>query len=128
MSVEASCRKYLDAIALKLAGYYEFSYRYKGGPTIIDLLTAKENNNWKFRRAVTTHHQIDEEGYIVEIRKGQQLTNEKLPNLYTPDEWDKISKFYQKTTKLVHSGNLPSLSNGKPYIVIPHSEFTPEMI
>ena len=34
MSVEASCRKYLDAIALKLAGYYEFDYKYKGGPTI----------------------------------------------------------------------------------------------
>jgi hypothetical protein len=49
MSVEASCRKYLDAIALKLAGYFEFNYRYKGGPNIGDVLTAKENNNWKFR-------------------------------------------------------------------------------
>ena len=48
--------------------------------------------------------------------------------MYTVDEWDKISKFNKKTTKRVHDGQLPHLSNGKPYIVIPHSEFTEEMI
>ena len=51
MSVEASCRKYLDAIALKLAGYYGFDYKCKGGPTIGDVLTAKkgkEGEAWYF--------------------------------------------------------------------------------
>jgi hypothetical protein len=131
MSVEASCRKYLDAIALKLAGYYEFNYRYKGGPTIGDVLTAKdgvEGEDWKFRRTIKTHHQTDDDGYTIEIRKGQPLTNVKLPDVYTGEEWGKISIFNQKNSARVHSGNLPSLSNGKPYIVIPHSEFTEEMI
>ena len=44
------------------------------------------------------------------------------------DEWDKISKLNKKTTMRFHDGQLPRLSNGKPYIVIPHYEFTPEMI
>jgi hypothetical protein len=131
MSVEASCRKYLDAIALKLAGYYEFHFSFKSGPTIGDVLTArngKEGEDWAFHRAIKNSHQIDEDGFTVEIKRGQPLTNVKLPEIYTVEEWDKISSFNKKTTKLVHSGTLPSLSNGKPYIVIPHSEFTEEMI
>jgi hypothetical protein len=131
MSVEASCRKYLDAIALKLAGYYGFDYKYKGGPTIGDVLTAKdgvEGEDWDIRKAKRTYQQVDEDGYTIEIRKGQPVTKDRLPDIYTEEEWDKISSFNKKTTKLVHSGNLPSLSNGKPYIVIPHSEFTEEMI
>jgi hypothetical protein len=132
MSVEASCRKYLDAIALKLAGYYEFDYKYKGGPTIGDVLIAKngvQGEDWDIRKAKKTHQQTDEDGFTtVEIRKGQPLSNVCLPDIYTTEEWVKISTFNKNTTKLVHSGNLPSLSNGKPYIVIPHSEFTEEMI
>ena len=90
MSVEASCRKYLDAIALKLAGYYEFNYRYKGGPTIGDVLAAKdgvEGEDWKFRRTIKTHHQTDDNGYTIEIKRGQPLTNVKLPDIYTGEEW-----------------------------------------
>ncbi|KAJ2995502.1 hypothetical protein HDV02_000674, partial [Globomyces sp. JEL0801] len=131
MSVEASCQKYLDAIAKRLTEFYEFDYRFKGGATIGDILEAKdgvEGEDWKFRRAVKTHYQTDDDGFTVEIRKGQPLTNNHLPDLYTPDEWDKISKFNKKTTKRVHDGQLPHLSNGKPYIIIPHSEFTVEMI
>ena len=40
LSVEASCRKYLDAIATKLSSFYEFDYRYKEGPTIGDIFAA----------------------------------------------------------------------------------------
>jgi hypothetical protein len=42
MSVEASCRKYLDAIAKRLAEFYEFNYRFKSGATIGDVLEAKD--------------------------------------------------------------------------------------
>jgi hypothetical protein len=125
MSVEASCRKYLDAIALKLAGYYEFDYKHKEGPTIGDVLNGREGVKWDVRKAKGDHEQVDEDGFITKIKR---VTKNRLPDIYTADEWDKISKFNKKTTKLNHSGNLPSLSNGKPYIVIPNSEFTPEMI
>jgi hypothetical protein len=131
MSVEASCRKYLDAIAKRLAEFYEFNYRFKSGATIGDVLEAKdgiEGEDWDFRKAKKTHYQTDDDGFIVEIRKGQPLKSIKLPDLYTPDEWDKISKFNKNTTQRVHDGQLPHLSNGKPYILIPRDEFTDEMI
>jgi hypothetical protein len=131
MSVEASCRKYLDAIALKLSSFYSFSFQYKSGPTIGDVLAAKdgrEGDDWGFHLAPKSYQQIGDDGFIIQIRKGQPLTNIKLPDIYTVDEWDKIRKFNYKTSGRIHDGNLPSLSNGRPYIVIPHSEFTPEMI
>ena len=115
----------MDAIALKLAGYYEFNYQYKGGPTIGDVLAAKdgvEGEDWKFRRTIKTHHQTNDNGYTIEIKRGQPLTNVKLPDIYTG------VIFNHKNSARVHSGNLPSLSNGKPYIIIPQSEFTEEMI
>jgi len=131
MSVEASCRKYLDAIAKRLAEFYEFNYRFKSGATIGDVLEAKdgiEGEDWDFRKVKKTHYQTDDDGFIVQIRKGQPLKSIKLPDLYTPNEWDKISKFNKNTTQRVHDGQLPHLSNGKPYILIPRDEFTDEMI
>jgi hypothetical protein len=131
MSVEASCRKYLDAIAKRLAEFYEFGYRFTSGATIGDVLEAKdgvEGEDWDVRKAKKTQNQIDDDGFVVQIRKGQPLTKVKLPDLYTADEWDKISKFNKKTTTRIYSATLPTTSNGKPYIIIPHSEFTEEMI
>jgi hypothetical protein len=131
MSVEASCRKYLDAIAKRLAEFYEFNYRFKSGATIGDVLEAKdgmEGEDWDFRKTKKTHYQTDDDGFIVQICKGQPLKSIKLPDLFTPEEWEKISKFNKNTTQRVHDGQLPHLSNGKPYIVIPRDEFTDEMI
>ena len=107
------------------------SYRFKSGATIGDVLEAKdgmEGEDWDFRKAKKTHYQTDDDGYIVQIHKGQPLKSIKLPDLYTTDEWDKISKFNKKTTQRVHDGQLPHLSNGKPYILVPRSEFTEEMV
>ena len=42
MSVEASCRMYLDAIAKRLTVFYDFYYRFKSGATIGDVLEAKD--------------------------------------------------------------------------------------
>ena len=140
MSVEASCRKYLDAIATRLSSFYVFDYRHKDGPTIGDILMAKDGKQgtwkegdgdqifWDFRIATRTYEQVDADGFTSVIRRGQPLKKEKLPDLYTTDEWASISQFNKKTTERVHDGQLPQLQNGKPYIIIPPSEFTPEMI
>ena len=130
MSVEASCRKYLDAIALKLSTFYNFPFSTIG-PTIGNVLTAKdgeEGDDWSFRRADKNAFFTGDDGYSYEIRKGQAMTDIKLPDIYTPDEWSRISTFNKKTNKLIHSGSLPTSSNGKSYIVIPHPECTQEMV
>lgn len=131
MSVEASCRKYLDAIASRLAEFYEFDYRFKSGATIGDVLAAKDGTegiDWDIRRAKKTYQRFDGDGFTTEVEKGQPLTSTKLPDVYTAEEWNIISKFNENITERVHNASLPSLPNGRPYIVIPHSEFTPEMI
>ncbi|MFN7883395.1 MAG: hypothetical protein ACK5PF_10340 [bacterium] len=131
MCVEASCLNYLDAIALKLSIFYDFDYKNDSGPTIGDVFAAKdgdEGDDWSFRRAKKNYQRLGADGFTVEIRKGQPFINIKLPDIYTTEEWTKIKKFNYNTSERIHSGNLPSLSNGRPYIVIPHAEFTPEMI
>jgi hypothetical protein len=121
----------LDAIALKLASFYEFDYKYDSGPTIGDVFAAKdgvEGDEWSFRRAKKNYQRLGADGFTVEIRKGQPRTNIKLPDINTTDEWEKIKKFNYNTSERIHTGILPSLSNGRPYIVIPNVEFSPEMI
>ena len=127
MSVEASCRKYLDAIAKRLAEFYEFNYRFKSGATIGDVLEAKggtKGEDWDFRKAKKTYYQIDDNGSLVQILKGKPLKSINLPDLYTPEEWEKISKFNKNTTQRVHDATLPMTSSGRAYVIIPHSEFT----
>ena len=131
LNLEVSCRNYLDAIATKLCTFYEFDYSHMSGATIGDVLAAKdgvEGEHWDFRTAKKTHQKIDDEGNIFEIRKGQKLIKHRLPDIYTVDEWGKISQFNKMTTQRVHDAQLPQLPNGNPYILTPHSEFTEEMI
>ncbi len=130
MSVEASCRKYLDAMASRLAEFYEFDYRYNGA-TMGDVLAAKdgvEGEDWDFRQAKKNHTRIEDDGYELKIRKGQPLTNIKLPNVFTANEWKRIKKFSNETSDRIHNGSLPLLSNGRPFIIIPHAEFNPDMV
>ena len=68
-----------------------------------------EGEDWDIRKAKRTHQQTNEDGFTVEIRKGQPLAKDRLPDLYPADEWDKISKFKKWTTKRVHDGQLPHL-------------------
>ena len=73
MSVEASCRKFLDAIATKLSSFYIFDYRYSGGPTIGDVIEAIKGSYWDLRVAKKEHPQIDEDEFTTIIKKGQPL-------------------------------------------------------
>ncbi|KAI3638714.1 hypothetical protein MIR68_003212 [Amoeboaphelidium protococcarum] len=141
MSVETSCRKYFNAIATKLSCFYRFDYRHEDGPTIGDVLMAKDGNQgfwkegdgdqevyWDFKRATRTYEQVDSDGFYSVIHRGEPLKKERLPDLFSPSEWSIISQLNKKTSERVHDGQLPNLQNGKPYIIIPHSEFTSEMV
>ena len=74
MSVEASCRKYLDALALRLSSYYEFNHRHESGTTIGDVLAAKDGV-WHFKRYVKDCYQIDSNGFETKKKKGQPFLN-----------------------------------------------------
>ena len=57
--------------------------------------------------------EIGDQGFARVVRKGLKLNEIPLPELFDPDEWEKISKFNQITSDRIHSAELPRLSNGK---------------
>ena len=139
MSVEASCRKFLDAVALKLSTLYWFPKTHNGGPTIGDVLHAvfppaqrddeeDEGPLWSFQTEQKTHWRTNSDGFRTKIKRGDALTTVPLPDVFTPDEWTELRKFNRKTTDRVHDGLLPTLSDGRPYIVLPHADYSPEMV
>lgn len=139
MSVEASCRKFLDAVAVKLSTLYWFPKAHNGGPSIGDVLHAvfppaqrddeeDEGPLWSFQTEQKTHWRTNSDGFRTKIKRGDALTTVPLPDVFTPDEWTELRKFNRKTTDRVHDGLLPTLSDGRPYIVLPHADYSPEMV
>ena len=139
MSVEASCRKFLDAVAVKLSTLYWFPKAHHGGPTIGDVLHAvfppakrddeeDEGPLWSFQTEQQPHWRTNSDGYRTKIKRGDALTTVPLPDVFTPDEWTELRKFNRKTTDRFHDCSLPTLSDGRPYIVLPHADYSPEMV
>jgi hypothetical protein len=65
---------------------------------------------------------------LVQINAGDPKFPTALPSLFTADEWDKLRVLNESTTAPSRSAILPLLSNGKTCVIIPHSQFTTEMI
>ncbi|KAG3166880.1 hypothetical protein PI124_g6523 [Phytophthora idaei] len=111
MSTEASCRKFLDALAQKLAKLYDFDCSYGDVPTIGDVFNAVRKNDWGFR-----------------LKRGKQLTVVELPNYFTEDEWNDLKDLNQRTNRRIHDGKVPTTSKGKSYIILPHALFTGDRV
>jgi hypothetical protein len=121
MSTEASCRKYLDAIANEIFVIYDFDKAYKK-PTMGDLLAAKDGQFgqpsvptklawWDYRK-----------------NGGQQLTTTPLPSLFSQSEWDILKALNADTTKRIHDAKIFKTRTQKPFVIIPHSKFTTEYV
>ncbi|KAI3635170.1 hypothetical protein MIR68_006736 [Amoeboaphelidium protococcarum] len=141
LSVEQSCRKFLDSIARKLSLYYNFDYTLPG-PTISDLIKAKkgievfedapdddDDNNvyWSHSRAQSEYECYDYGGTRSIMRDGDPLIPTKLPDIFTANEWEILSKLDRIAAQRFIDGRIPRLHT-KSYVVIPHSEFTPESV
>lgn len=109
MSTEASCRKYLDAVAKEVFQSYDFDTVYRT-PTMGDLLAAKEGqegDTWDYRKN----------------RRGQLMTTIPLPSFFSKSEWDLLKSLNSDTSKRIHDAKLPQTSSQKPYVIIPHSKY-----
>jgi hypothetical protein len=114
MSVEASCRKYLDALAKKISDLYDFDTVYQNTPTMGDVLKAKEGTegqDWTYMK-----------------RRGNQLTNIPLPKLFSELQWDRLKALNRSTTLRIHNGILPQTRLGKHFVILSHSDFTTEFV
>jgi len=115
LSVDAYCGKFLGAIARKLYLSYAFDIFQSGGMWIDDVLAAKdglEGFDWQLR----------------EFDEPTTMPAERLPDRFTEEEWATIRHLRLKTTEEFYNGYVPQLPDGTPYLVIPHSEYTKEMI
>ena len=118
MSTEASCRKYLDALAIEIYFDYDFPKTYKK-PTMGDVLAARDGQFGKPKEEAKGVAWWD-----YKKENGIQLTNTPLPSLLSVQQWDLLKSLNRDTTKRIHDAQLPRTSSQKPFIVLPHTKFT----
>jgi hypothetical protein len=118
MSTEASCRKYLDALAIEIYFDYDFPKTYKK-PTMGDVLAARDGQFGKPKEEVKGVAWWD-----YKKENGIQLTNTPLPSLLSVQQWEMLKSLNRDTTKRIHDAQLPRTSSQKPFIVLPHTKFT----
>ena len=128
MSTEASCRKYFDALAAKLALFYKFDWGVDSSfPTIGDVFKAINEPNWKHHtRRKTLEERTDKDGFLEQPTEVPLLAT-PLPELFNEDEWKRIKELNRKTTERIHDARLPT-DKGKVFIVLPAAEFNIETI
>ena len=123
---EASCQKYLDRIAYKLSTYYAFRHKSEIRATFGDVLEAVANGKWSHILEQWTYEQEDYNGDTVHVNEGDPRFPVPLPSLYTDEEWVKLKVLYKPGC--IHNGNFPMTSEGRALVILPHSDFTEEMI
>ena len=128
MSTEASCRKYFDALAAKLALFYKFDWGVDSSfPTIGDVFKAINEPNWKHHTRRKTLEERTEKDGFVEQQTEVPLLATPLPKLFDEDDWKRIKELNRKTTERIHDARLPT-DKGKAFIVLPAAEFNIETI
>ena len=122
MSTEASCRKFLDALAIEIYFEYDFPTCYKK-PTMGDVLAAKDA---KQGRPIQL---LDDIGrplpwWDYKTKDGIQLNTTPLPSRLSARQWDIMKSLNRDTNDRIHDAQLPKTSNNKPFVVLSHTKFT----
>ena len=130
MSTEASCRKYLDALARQLALYYEFKWgkddeKRNDYPTFGDVLFAKRKKKWSYHcdEVLAT----DEEGFTPVTPKKIPKLDIPLPDLFSADEWKRLDELNDSTNERIHDADIPK-SHGKSFVIVPENDYNQETI
>jgi hypothetical protein len=118
MTTEASCRKFLDALAIEIYFDYDFPKTYKK-PTMGDVLAAKDGQVGKPENAAP-----GVAWWAYRKENGIQLTTTPLPSILSVRQWDLLKSLNRDTTKRIHDAQLPRTSSQKPFIILPHKKFT----
>jgi hypothetical protein len=117
MSTEASCRKYLNALAIEIYFVYDFPKTYKK-PTMCDVLVVRDGQFGKPKGEAKGVAWWD-----YKTGNGIQLTNTSLPSLLSVEQWDMLKSLNRDTNDRIHDAQLPRTNSHKPFIVLPHTMF-----
>ena len=131
LGVEASCRKYFDALARKLALFYDFKWGPDDDndyPTFGDVLYAYKKNEWGYRYRKKSYAERTDESGFTQISQQVPIIPVRLPDLFEEDEWLKLKEWNCKTNNRIHDADLPKTSTGKYFVIIPHADYNKETI
>ena len=106
MSTEASCRNFLDALARRLALFYDFEWVQvddHGFPTFGDVLFAYENQQWSHRYRMKSYAESADESGFTQVAAPVPVRSVRLPDLFDADEWVKLKEWNQKTNRSVET-------------------------
>ena len=117
MSTEASCRKYLDALAIAFFIEYDFPKTYRK-PTMGDVLAA-----FRGKQGKCDYTSPGVTWWDYRQNDGLRLTNEPLSSRLTAKQWKTLEKLNRKTSERIHDALLPLTTNQKPFIVLSHNDF-----
>jgi hypothetical protein len=123
LGVEASCRKYFDALARKLALFYRFKWAQGYYPTFGDVLFAYQKNEWNFQMQYQTEEERTDESGFTQVAAPVPILSVRLPDLFDADEWVELKEWNQKTNSRIHDADLPKTSTGKYFVIIPHADY-----
>jgi hypothetical protein len=132
LGVEASCRKYFDALSRKLALFYRFKWGQDDDndyPTFGDVLFAYKKNAWNFIYRQRSYAERTDESGFTQVTEQVPILSVRLPDLFDAEEWVKLKEWNQKTNSRIHDADLPKTSTGKYFVIIPHADYIiPETI
>jgi hypothetical protein len=131
LGVEASCRKYFDALARKLALFYRFKWGPEddnGYPTFGDVLFAYKNSAWNFIYRQQSYAVRTDESGFTQVAAQVPILSVSLPELFDKVEWTKLKEWNQKTNSRIYDADLPKTSAGKYVVIIPHADYNEETI
>ncbi|KAL5032787.1 hypothetical protein RTP6_000841 [Batrachochytrium dendrobatidis] len=104
LDVEASCRKYLDAIAKSF-------------------LSFTSSNGDKITTVIIQLSGITDESEFTQVSTRAPILPVRLPDLFDADEWKQLQEWNQKTDIRIHDAKLRQTSSGKDIIIIPHDDY-----
>ena len=130
MSTEASCRKFLDALARRLALYYDFRWgkyeeKRNNYPTFGDVLFARRKKKWSHRYDEV--EATDEEGFTAVNPKKIPKFGTALPDLFCVKEWEKLERLNDSTNERIHDADIPK-SNGRSFVIVPENDYNQDTI
>ena len=128
LGVEASCRKYMDALAKQIALFYQFDWAHAKYPTFGDVLFAYQKNDGSYRFKHKTEVQRTDESGFTQIASPVPFLPVRLSDLFDADEWAKLNKWNQKTNSRIHDAVLPRTSTKKYFVIVPHADYNQETI
>jgi hypothetical protein len=117
MSTEASCRKFLDALAIGFFVEYDFPKTYKK-PTMGDLLAASRGKQGKREQT-----NLGVTWWDYRLIDGTPLSNEPLSSRLTAKQWKTLENLNRKISDRIHNAILPLTTDQKPFVVLPREDF-----